>query len=227
MHGMKIVLEKVSKSFGPATVLENIDLEITSGKVIGLQGINGSGKTMLMRMIAGLIYPTSGSVSIDGRPLRGENSFPGSMGLLIEEPVFLNNYTGLANLKLLASIQGSIHDEDIAAALTRVGLDPSDKRKYKKYSLGMRQRLGIACAIMESPELIILDEPLNSLDEEGIGLVRKIVGEEKEKGRCIVLSCHDYEELTFMSDEIYKIVAGKIVRKMTKESTGTWTEESL
>lgn len=135
---MEITVNNVSKKFGPTTVLDKVNLSLKSGNVYGFQGINGSGKTMLMRMIAGLIHPTEGEVSVDGKLLHGQNSFPESMGLLIENPAFLGGYTGYQNLEMLASINRKIGKEEIRGSLTRVGLDPDDKKKYRKYSLGMK-----------------------------------------------------------------------------------------
>lgn len=224
---MEIQLNHMSKRFGPTVVLDDINLTLHSDRVYGLQGINGSGKTMLMRMTGGLIYPTSGEVLVNGISLGRANSFPDSMGLLLENPSFLDGYTGFQNLELLASIKGKIGKGDIEQALFRVGLDPQDKRKYRKYSLGMKQRLGIACAIMEQPELLILDEPINSLDEEGIERVRKIVREERDRGACVLLSCHDLDELSSMADEIYKIIAGKLVKRMVKQPGGRFEEAEL
>jgi ABC-2 type transport system ATP-binding protein len=144
-----------------------------------------------MRIISGLIYPTTGKVLIDGKELGKDISFPEEMGLLIENPVFLDSYTGADNLRLLASLNGTASNEDIMEALGKVGLDYSDKRKYRKYSLGMKQRLGIAATIMEHPGIIVWDEPLNALDTEGVRLFNEIIKEEKEKGTLIIMSCHD------------------------------------
>ena len=134
--------------------------------------MNGSGKTMLMRAISGLILPTSGKVYINDKELGRHISFPPSIGILIENPSFISNYTGFKNLKILASIQNRISDDEIRDAIRKVGLDPDDKRTFKKYSLGMKQRLGIAAAIMERPDIVILDEPINALDEAGAGLIK-------------------------------------------------------
>lgn len=224
---MKIQLNHITKQFGATAVLCDVNLTLSSGRVYGFQGINGSGKTMLMRMVGGLIYPTSGEVLIDGVSMGGADRFPESMGLLIENPAFLDGYTGFQNLKLLASIKGRCSGEELRQAMERVGLDPEDRRKYRKYSLGMKQRLGIACAIMERPELLILDEPINSLDEEGISRVRQIVEEERDRGACVLLSCHDFEELSAMSDEIYKIIAGKLVKHLVKGQEGRFEEATL
>lgn len=165
--GTVVRLEDYCKSFKSAEVLKNINLTLESGKVIGLKGKNGSGKTMLMRAISGLILPTSGKVYINDKELGRHISFPPSIGILIENPSFISNYTGFKNLKILASIQNRISDDEIRDAIRKVGLDPDDKRTFKKYSLGMKQRLGIAAAIMERPDIVILDEPINALDEAG------------------------------------------------------------
>ena len=165
-------LEEYCKSFKSAEVLKNINLTLESGKVIGLKGKNGSGKTMLMRAISGLILPTSGKVYINDKELGRQISFPPSIGILIENPSFISNYTGFKNLKILASIQNRISDDEIRDAIRTVGLDPDDKRTFKKYSLGMKQRLGIAAAIMERPDIVILNEPINALDEAGAGLIK-------------------------------------------------------
>ena len=192
--GTVVRLEHYTKSFKKVTVLEDINLTLESGKVIGLKGKNGSGKTMLMRAISGLILPTSGKVFINDRELGKQISFPPSIGLLIENPSFISNYTGFKNLKILASIQNRINDEEIKEAIRKVGLDPDDTRTFKKYSLGMKQRLGIAAAIMEKPDIVILDEL-------------------KANGSLIIIACHDTEELNYLSDEIYEIYEGQIVSK--------------
>lgn len=208
---MYIEINNLTKIIKHTPVLQNISLRLEQGHIYGLKGRNGSGKTMLMRCICGLILPTEGSIVINGEQLGKEISFPRSVGALIENPAFLNNYTGFQNLKILASIQGNIDNEQIKDTLTRVGLEPDDKRKYRKYSLGMKQRLGIASAIMEQPDIIVLDEPTNALDEQGICLVRKILTQEKERGALIVLSCHDTQELNDISDVIYTLDAGKLI----------------
>lgn len=221
---MEIILNNVSKVLGNSTVLDNISISLKSGNTYGLWGINGSGKTMLMRVISGLIHPTAGEVFINERQIKGQNNFPESMGLLIENPVFLNRYTGYTNLEMLAMINKTIGENEIKDALMRVGLDPEERRKYRKYSLGMKQRLGIACAIMERPDLLILDEPLNSLDENGIEEVLKIIKEEQERGALIIVSCHDYLTLTSMANEVFQIVAGKITKQLKKTDSGSFIE---
>ena len=208
--GTVVRLEDYCKSFKSAEVLKNINLTLESGKVIGLKGKNGSGKTMLMRAISGLILPTSGKVYINDKELGRHISFPPSIGILIENPSFISNYTGFKNLKILASIQNRISDDEIRDAIRKVGLDPDDKRTFKKYSLGMKQRLGIAAAIMERPDIVILDEPINALDEAGAGLIKGLLDELKANGSLIIISCHDTEELNYLSDEIYEIYDGEI-----------------
>ena len=147
---MKIEIEHVSKKIKDALVLDDVCMTLESGNIYGFQGVNGSGKTMLMRAVSGLMYPTSGTISIDGKVLGKNMAFPEKIGMLIENPAFIGNYTGFKNLKVLASIQNRIGDEQIRKALKDIGLDPDDKRTYRKYSLGMKQKLGIAAAVMET-----------------------------------------------------------------------------
>jgi len=208
---MYIEIKNFNKTIKGASILENVNLKFNQGKIYGLKGKNGSGKTMLMRAICGLILPTSGCIEIDGEVLGKDISFPKSIGALIESPSFISNYSGFKNLKIISQISNKIGDEEIRKTITSVGLDPDDKKKFKKYSLGMKQRLGIACAIMESPEIIVLDEPINALDEKGVLIVRDILHEHKNRNAIIIIACHDKEELEFLSDEIYTIENGKII----------------
>jgi ABC-2 type transport system ATP-binding protein len=205
-----IQLKNVSKTIKGKTVLANINVVFQDGKVYGLKGINGSGKTMLMRMVSGLIYPSEGTVFIDGKELGKDMSFPEQMGILIENPVFLDSYTGFDNLKMLASINGKASEQDIADSLRRVGLNPADKRKYRKYSLGMKQRMGIAAALMEQPKILVLDEPLNALDTAGIHLFSEIIKKEREKRTLILISCHDERKLEEYSDILITLENGRI-----------------
>lgn len=208
---MKIKITHLSKQIKKAVILDDVNMELESGRIYGLKGKNGSGKTMLMRAICGLITPTNGTVEIDGKILGKDISFPESIGVLIENPSFISNYTGMKNLQVLASIQKRIGDEEIRNTLELVGLDPDDKRTFKKYSLGMKQRLGIAEAIMERPDIVILDEPINALDETGAAMIREILHNLRNEGKLIILACHDTEELNFLADEIYEIAEGKII----------------
>ena len=224
--GTVVRLEHYTKNFKKVTVLDDINLTLESGKVIGLKGKNGSGKTMLMRAISGLILPTSGKVFINDKELGKQISFPPSIGLLIENPSFIANYTGFKNLKILASIQNKISDEEIREAIRKVGLKPDDPRTFKKYSLGMKQRLGIAAAIMEKPDIVILDEPINALDEAGAGLIKGILDELKANGSLIIIDCHDTEELNYLSDEVYEIYEGQLVDKEAAEAAKKAIEEA-
>lgn len=208
---MAIIISNLSKTINKVPILTDINMELEPGKVYGLKGKNGSGKTMLMRAICGLIIPTEGTITIDGEVIGEKHSFPKSIGVLIENPAFLNNYTGFENLELLASIKGIIDDKDISDAMEMVGLDPKDKRTYKKYSLGMKQRLGIAAAFMEYPDIVILDEPINALDEAGAKLIRVILEKLKSMNKTVIIACHDTEELEYLADEIYELYEGKII----------------
>ena len=174
-----IEIKNLNKKIKGAEVLKDINLHLEGGKVYGLKGKNGSGKTMLMRAVCGLILPTG--------------------------------YTGLKNLSVLAAIQKRVGEDEIRETLEKIGLDPDDKRTYRKYSLGMKQRLGIAAAVMENPDIVILDEPINALDESGAKQVRTILKEQKERGAVCIIACHDSEELNFLSDEIIEIAEGRIV----------------
>ena len=207
----EIAIQNLSKTIKSNAVIQDISMNLKSGVIYGFKGINGSGKTMLMRLICGLIRPTEGEIRINGKTLGKDLSFPESIGVFLENPAFLDSYSGFQNLKILASIKSVATDEDIRATLSRVGLSPNDKKKYRKYSLGMKQRLGIAAAIMEKPDIVILDEPTNSLDADGVMLVKQIVQEEKVRGALVILSCHDGELLIDLSDEIFLLECGHLV----------------
>ena len=209
---MEIIVKSATKYIKKALILDDVNIQLTGGKIYGLKGPNGSGKTMLMRLLSGLIRPTSGEVWIDGKKLGKDMDFPESVGLLIENPAFLPNYTGYENLELLAQIRGKIGAEQICQSLMEVGLDPHDPRRYRKYSLGMKQRLGIAAAIMEKPDLLIVDEPTNALDDSGVEQICTILRRERERGALVVIACHDSLLLETLSDEIYKIYEGKVTK---------------
>ncbi|WP_406589388.1 ABC transporter ATP-binding protein [Bacillus atrophaeus] len=172
-------------------VLNDISFSIKENEFVVLRGHNGSGKTMILRAIAGLLTLTKGEVSVNGLVIGRDTDFSEHTGLLIEYPSFIPVYSGLQNLKFLASIKKKVSDEEIKEVIRRVGLDPEDKRKVKRYSLGMKQRLGIAQAIMEKPKLLLLDEPTNALDKKGINLILDILKSEKENGTTIVVASHD------------------------------------
>ncbi len=206
----KIKIDKLTKVIKKVKVLDDINIEFEGGCIYGLRGVNGSGKTMLMRCISGLVYPTSGDVYIDDKKLGRDISFPPSIGMLIENPKFLKDYTGFENLKLIADIQGKLSGDEIRTSLEKVGLDPDDKRTYYKYSLGMRQRLGIAAAIMGSPEVIMLDEPTNAIDEAGLNKIREIIRGLISPDRIILVACHEKNEMNMLADIIVELEDGKI-----------------
>lgn len=191
-------------------VLDNVSMEMSSGKVYGLSGINGSGKTMIMRVLCGLLKPDKGEVIIDGKKLGKDIDFPESVGLLLESPAFLGGYSAFDNLKKLAELNGKVDKSEIEKTIERVGLDPYDPKKAKKFSLGMKQRLGIAMALVGSPELVILDEPTNALDSSGVEIVQKIISEERSRGALVVVACHDKNVLESVADKIFVINKGKI-----------------
>lgn len=209
--GMRISLENISKNIAGVPVLKNISYEFEGGKIYGLKGKNGCGKTMLMRSIAGLMKPTGGSIMIDDEALYEDMDVPKSIGILIENPSFLPEYTGFDNLKMLSCMDKSIKAEDIRQLLEEVGLNPDDKKKVRKYSLGMKQRLGIAAALMGDPKIILLDEPINAIDEAGVAKIRDLIRSKKSEDRVIIVACHDKEELEYLADEIVHMSDGRII----------------
>ena len=212
----EIQIVNYTKEIKGRIVLDSVSLTFHPGRIYGLKGVNGSGKTMLLRAVCGLIYPTHGYVEIDGERLGKDISFPRSISALIESPAFLDNFTGYKNLEMIASLKEVATKEDIENALMEVGLDPHDTRTYRKYSLGMKQKLGLACCFMENPDIILLDEPFNALDEESVEKVKKIILKHKERGALIVLACHDGESLSSLSDEIIPVVEGRVKEPVFK-----------
>lgn len=208
---MNIKVDNVTKIIKKVKVLDHVSLEFESGEITGLKGINGSGKTMIMRIISGLIRPTEGKVFINGRELKKEMDFPESIGVLIDSPAFLDGYSAYDNLRYMASVKNKVSGEEIKDLLKKVELADAGKKKYKNFSLGMKQRLGIAAAIMEHPDIILIDEPTNALDSKGVEMVKCILQQEKERGALIILTCHDYSVLKELSDSIYFIEEGKVV----------------
>ena len=206
---MNISIEHVTKKIKDATVLKDICLEMKGGTVYGLQGKNGSGKTMLMRAISGLIRPTSGRIVINGEQLHKNISIPRSIGLLLENPSLLPEYDASQNLKLLAKMQGGVPEEEIRQLIRDVGLDDAGHKKVEKYSLGMKQRLGIAAAILGSPDIILLDEPINAIDGEGVEEIRSLILSLKNEKRIIIVACHDKEEMNLLADEIVQLRDGR------------------
>lgn len=208
---MIIKLDNIEKSIKGNQVLNQVSFEFESGKIYGIYGRNGSGKTMLMRMILGLIHSDHGSVTIDGKIIGKDIDFPESVGAMIENPGFFPYATGYENLKMLADIKGKIDENDIREVIQKVGLDDQEKRVVAKYSMGMKQRLAIAQAIMEKPDLLVLDEPTNALDQEGVDVFRKIIQSEAKRGTLIIISSHNKEDIDILSDIKIRMESGKIV----------------
>lgn len=210
---MEVKIEKVTKKLKGTEVLKDINLTLESGKVYGFIGKNGSGKTMLLRLVAGLLRPTEGKVYVNGQDIYSMKGILPDIGIIIENVGVYPEFTGFKNLKMLAKIKNKIKDSDIEEAILRVGLDPYDKRIVKKYSLGMRQKIVIAQAIMERPDILVLDEPTNALDDSGIELFRKIIKEEKERGAVILMASHNKEDIAVLCDDIYQIKGGELSKQ--------------
>lgn len=205
----------VCKTFEKQAVLKQVDLHCEAGKIYGLVGRNGSGKTVLLKSICGLIKPDSGSIHVWGKEIGKDIDYPENLGFIIEAPGFLPHQSGLQNLKHLASIRAKITTDDIRQTITLVGLDPDDKKHVCKYSLGMQQRLGLAQAIMERPDLLILDEPMNGLDNHGVQDIRKLLLALKEQGKTILLASHFQEDIALLCDEVYQMDAGTLTPQVT------------
>ncbi len=212
---MYLTIEKVSKEIKGQTLLNQVSLTLEKGKIYGLQGKNGSGKTLLLKAMCGLLIPTEGTVCVDGKILGKDTDFPESVGALIENPGFIQGYSAFKNLKMLADINHKISEQDILDILKEVGLEDCGKKKYRNFSLGMKQKLGIAAALMEKPKLILLDEPTNALDEKSVKVLRDILNKRKEEGALIVVASHDKEELELLADKIFMVEEGN-VREKTK-----------
>lgn len=208
---MELVLNNVNKKIAGVPILRDINYTFKGGLIYGLRGKNGCGKTMLMRSIAGLMSPTSGEIIINGKILYKDIDVPESIGVLIENPAFLPEYTGYKNLKYLADLKKKITEQEIINVIDSVGLNSRDKRNVRKYSLGMKQRLGIAAAIMEKPNIILLDEPINAIDEKGVDEIRNVILGLKDDKRIIIVACHDREELDNLADIVIKLSEGTIV----------------
>lgn len=199
-----ISIENLSKSFKDKTVLSNINLHFEKGKIYGIVGDNGSGKTVLLKLICGFLKPDTGKVTVNGKVIGRDRDFPEDTGIIIEAPGFLPNYSGMKNLEYLASIRGKVGKTDIRAAMRTVGLDPESKLKVGKYSLGMKQRLGIAQAIMENQSLLVLDEPMNALDKAAVAEMRELFLRFKQEGRTILIISHNDEDISTLCDEVYE-----------------------
>ena len=207
---MAIEVCDVTKEFGQERVLDHVSRSFERGKIHGIIGNNGSGKTVLMKCICGFLLPTSGTVRVDGLRVGVDVDFPLDMGIIIETPGFLPNLTGVKNLELLAALKRKIGLEEIADAIRRVGLDPCMKKPVSKYSLGMRQRLGIAQAMMEDPSLLVLDEPFNGLDKHGAAEMRALIRGLGEEGKTILLASHNQVDIDELCDTVCEMDAGRM-----------------
>ena len=210
----RVVLDHLCKSIKKKEVLRDISYSFEEGKIYVLYGRNGSGKTMLLRAVCGLIFPTSGTIDIDGKRLHQEISVPPSVGVIIENTELLPQYDALTNLKILAKIKKIVSEEEIKETIRMVGLDPESRQKVKAYSLGMRQKLAIAQAIFEKPELLLLDEPTNALDENSVINIRELFLKLREKGTTIIIASHNKEDLSVLADETLYINQGKLEVKI-------------
>lgn len=210
---MELIAEKINKTIRKKVILSDVSLNLKSGKIYGFAGRNGSGKTMLFRALSGLMGIDSGSIVWNKKTLHKDFSVLPSLGIVIENAGLYPNLTGVQNLTYLANLTKRIGQDEIVRAISRVGLDPQDKRRYGKYSLGMKQRLVIAQAIMEKPDVIMLDEPTNALDESGIEEIRQVILEEKERGALILLASHNKEDIRILADELYRVENGQVTRQ--------------
>ena len=217
MDDIVIRVEGVYKRFGTDTVLNDVSRSFERGRIHGIVGNNGSGKTVLMKCICGFLIPDGGSITVNGERVGVDVDFPRDMGLIIETPGFLPNITGVKNLEILASLNKKIGLREIAASMRAVSLDPSMNKPVGKYSLGMRQRLGIAQAIMEDPALLILDEPLNGLDKHGVREMRQLIKGLKEQGKTILLASHNQGDIDELCDTVCEMDAG--VMTMIREES--------
>ena len=212
---MKDIIEVrgLSLTIGKTAILNDVTVSLEAGKIHGLIGRNGSGKTMLMKCICGFIRPTRGVVVVDGKRVGKDVDFPKNMGIIIETPGFIPYYSGYKNLKLLAGLRNKIGKEEIIQAMERTGLDPKLKRHVKKYSLGMRQRLGLAQAIMEDPDILILDEPMNGLDKDGVEDMRRYLIDLREQGKTILIASHSSEDISVLCDAVYEMEKGVLAKR--------------
>lgn len=203
-----IDVNNVSLTIKKTKILKNVSATFEDGKIHGLIGRNGSGKTMLMKCICGFIKPSEGTIFVSDKQIGKDCDFPDSVGIIIETPGFIPYYSGYKNLKLLADLNKKINGEQIRETMKKVGLDPDLKRHVKKYSLGMRQRLGLAQAIMENPDILILDEPMNGLDKDGVGDMRKYLLDLKKQGKTILIASHSAEDIEILCDTVCEMDKG-------------------
>ena len=203
-----IEVQNVVKRFRDQVVLKNVSISFEKGQIHGIVGRNGSGKTVLFKCICGLVHPEEGVILVNGKRVGRDVDMPEDIGAIIEAPGFLPNYSGYKNLRFLANIRRKIGKEEILNVLKTVGLDPESRKHVGKYSLGMRQRLGIAQAIMEDPEILILDEPMNGLDNAGVQDIRALLLELKAQGKTILLASHNHEDIAALCDTVHEMDGG-------------------
>lgn len=207
-----IKVDNVLLTIKKTEILKSISVVFERGKIHGIIGRNGSGKTMLMKCICGFVRPTDGKIFVDGKQIGKDCDFPESIGIIIETPGFIPYYSGYKNLKLLAGLNNTIGKKEIKSAMNQVGLDPDLKRSIRKYSLGMRQRLGLAQAIMEDPDLLILDEPMNGLDKDGVADMREYLLQLKEQGKTILIASHSAEDIDVLCDTVCEMDKGILTK---------------
>ena len=205
-----IVIKSATKKYKEYTVLDQVSIEFERNKIHGIIGRNGCGKTMLFKCICGFVPLTSGEIFVNTQKIGKDIDVPADVGILIESPGFLPNYSAYSNLKFLASIKHKVNKETIRGAISRVGLDPDSRKHVGKYSMGMRQRLGIAQAIMEDPEILILDEPMNGLDKHGVEEIRFFLRELRDAGKTIILTSHNAQDIELLCDTVHEMDAGRI-----------------
>lgn len=205
-----IEIHNLALTISKNNILSDITVNFEKGKIHGLIGRNGSGKTMLMKCICGFVKPTSGEIIVSGKRIGKDCDFPDNTGIIIETPSFIPYYSGYKNLKLLADLREKTTKDDIRKTMEQVGLDPNLKRHVRKYSLGMRQRLGLAQAIMENPDILILDEPMNGLDKEGVSDMRRYLLDLKEQGKTIIIASHNSEDISALCDTVCEMDKGRL-----------------
>ncbi len=207
-----VELHEVGLTIGKQELLKDVSVNFNYGKIYGIIGRNGSGKTLLFKCISGFILPTHGDIHVIGEQVGKDIDFSGHMGVIIETPGFIPHYSAYRNLKILADISGGAKKERIIECIHMVGLSEKEKKPVKKYSLGMRQRLGLAQAIMEDPQVLVLDEPMNGLDKHGVEDVRKLLLQLKEQDKTILIASHNAEDIRLLCDEVYEMEAGVLTR---------------
>ena len=206
-----IEVSGVSKKYKDRMLVDDVSFTVEKGEILGIVGLNGSGKTVLLKCICGLMDYSGGTITVNGKVIGKDCEYPANMGVIIETPGFLPYHSGYKNLEYLASLRKKISKQDIKDVLVKVGLAGEEKKLVAKYSLGMRQRLGIAQAIMENPELLILDEPMNGLDKDGIAEVRKLLLEMKAEGKTMIITSHNEEDIKVLCDKVVEMDKGKLV----------------